>query len=191
MYAIIPPGSRLYDGVVAADVGAVGSRISRNDRERPFRWRHDREPALDRLAELAGAHVDRPEAKSLLGRGKLAGHEVLLAKPQTFMNLSGHAVGDLPGPPVYNKVNPADTPILTLALTSPTLPLPKLEDLADTRIAQKISQLPGVGLVSISGGQRPAVRIQVDTQALASRGLGMDAVRSAIAISPARRDPRA
>ena len=69
---------------------------------------------------------------------------------------------DLPNPPVYSKVNPADAPILTLALTSNTLPLPQIEDLADTRFAQKISQLSGVGLVSISGGQRPAVRIQAN-----------------------------
>ena len=72
---------------------------------------------------------------------------------------------DLPNPPVYSKVNPADAPILTLALTSKTMPLPKIEDLADTRLAQKISQLPGVGLVSISGGQRPAVRIQANPTA--------------------------
>ncbi|MFZ0050189.1 MAG: efflux RND transporter permease subunit, partial [Desulfobaccales bacterium] len=69
---------------------------------------------------------------------------------------------DLPNPPVYNKVNPADAPILTLALTSQTMPLEQVEDLADTRLAQKISQLTGVGLVSISGGQRPAVRIQAN-----------------------------
>src|SRR5512143_1046928 len=75
---------------------------------------------------------------------------------------------DLPNPPVYSKVNPADAPILTLALTSDTLPLPQIEDLADTRLAQKISQLPGVGLVSIGGGQRPAVRIHANPVALAS-----------------------
>src|SRR5205085_4354027 len=69
---------------------------------------------------------------------------------------------DLPNPPIYSKVNPADTPILTLALTSKTLPLPKIEDLADTALVQKISQLPGVGLVRISGGQKPGVRIQVN-----------------------------
>ena len=87
---------------------------------------------------------------------------------QAAINASGSFLPtDLPNPPIYNKVNPADTPIITLALTSQTLPLPKLEDLADTRIAQKISQLPGVGLVSISGGQRPAVRIQVNPKALA------------------------
>ena len=72
---------------------------------------------------------------------------------------------DLPNPPVYSKVNPADAPILTLALTSKTLPLTKVEDLADTRLAQKISQLPGVGYVSISGGQRPAVRVQANPTA--------------------------
>jgi multidrug efflux pump len=72
---------------------------------------------------------------------------------------------DLPGPPFYNKVNPADAPILTLALMSATLPLPQVEDLAETRFAQNISQLSGVGLVSISGGQRPAVRIRAKTRA--------------------------
>ncbi|MGA2404612.1 MAG: efflux RND transporter permease subunit, partial [Syntrophobacteraceae bacterium] len=88
---------------------------------------------------------------------------------------------NLPTPPVYSKVNPADAPILTLALTSETLPLPKVEDLADTRLAQKIAQLPGVGLVSISGGQRPAVRIQANPVALSAYGLSMEQLRSAIA----------
>ena len=84
---------------------------------------------------------------------------------QAAINAAGNLLpADLPAPPIYNKVNPADAPILTLALTSKTLPLPKVEDLADTRLAQKISQLPGVGLVSISGGQRPAVRIQAESE---------------------------
>ena len=87
----------------------------------------------------------------------------------------------LPNPPIYNKVNPADAPILTLALTSKTLPLNKIEDLADTMLAQKISQLPGVGLVSISGGQRPAVRIQANPTALASYGLSLEDLRTALA----------
>jgi len=100
---------------------------------------------------------------------------------QAAINASGSFLPtDLPNPPIYNKVNPADTPIITLALTSQTLSLPKLEDLADTRIAQKISQLPGVGLVSISGGQRPAVRIRVNPRALAAYGLALDDVRTAI-----------
>jgi multidrug efflux pump len=88
---------------------------------------------------------------------------------------------DLPQPPIYSKVNPADAPILTLGVTSQTMTLPKLEDLVDTRIAQKISQLPGVGLVSIGGGQRPAVRVQANAKALASLGLSMDDLRTAIA----------
>jgi multidrug efflux pump len=86
----------------------------------------------------------------------------------------------LPNPPIYSKVNPADTPILTLALTSDSLPLTKVEDLADTRLAQKISQLSGVGLVSITGGQKPAVRVQVNPTALSARGLNMEDVRNVI-----------
>ena len=88
---------------------------------------------------------------------------------------------DLPSPPVYSKVNPADAPILTLALTSKTMALPQIEDLADTRLAQKISQLSGVGLVSISGGQRPAVRIQANPTALASYNLTVEDLRATIA----------
>jgi multidrug efflux pump len=88
---------------------------------------------------------------------------------------------DLPTPPVYSKVNPADTPILSLGLTSTTLPLPTVEDLADTRLAQKIAELPGVGLVSISGGQRPAVRVQANPKALAAYGLTLEDLRIALA----------
>src|ERR1700758_1684432 len=87
---------------------------------------------------------------------------------------------DLPNPPIYSKVNPADSPILTLALTSKTLPLSQVEDLADTALAQKISQLPGVGLVSVSGGQRPAGRIQANPTALASYGLSLEDLRAAL-----------
>ncbi len=88
---------------------------------------------------------------------------------------------DLPTPPVYSKTNPADAPVLTLALTSATLPLSKVQDLADTRLAQKISQLPGVGLVSISGGQKPAVRVQANPTALAAYGLSLEDLRAAVA----------
>ncbi len=87
---------------------------------------------------------------------------------------------DLPAPPVYNKVNPADAPILTLAVTSKTIPLTKVQDLVDTRIAERIAQLPGVGLVSLGGGQRPSVRIQVNPPALAKIGLGLEDLRTAI-----------
>jgi len=87
---------------------------------------------------------------------------------------------DLPMPPIYSKVNPADAPIITLAITSKTLPLPKVQDLIDTRVAQKISQLPGVGLVSISGGQKPAIRIQANPKALAAYNLTLDDLRTTI-----------
>ncbi|MCC6610651.1 MAG: MdtB/MuxB family multidrug efflux RND transporter permease subunit [Burkholderiales bacterium] len=87
---------------------------------------------------------------------------------------------DLPAPPVYSKVNPADAPILTLGLTSETLTLPEVQNFADTRLAQKLSQVSGVGLVTLSGGQRPAVRVQVNPKALAANGLGMEDVRTAI-----------
>lgn len=87
---------------------------------------------------------------------------------------------DLPAPPVYNKVNPADAPIMTLAVTSSSLPLYRLQDMVDTRLAQKISQVPGVGLVTLAGGQRPAVRVQVNPRALAEAGLGLDDIRLAV-----------
>jgi multidrug efflux pump len=87
---------------------------------------------------------------------------------------------DLPAPPVYNKVNPADTPVLTLAVTSASLPLPQLHDLVDTRMAQKLAQINGVGLVSIAGGQRPAVRIRVSPEALAAYGLSLADVRELV-----------
>src|SRR6201989_1716393 len=101
---------------------------------------------------------------------------------QAAINAAGNLLpSDLPAPPIYAKVNPADAPILTLAVTSKTLPLPQVEDRVDTRLAQKISQLPGVGLVSISGGQRPAVRVQANLRALAAYGLNIDDLRTTIA----------
>ncbi|NUB12857.1 multidrug efflux RND transporter permease subunit, partial [Azospirillum brasilense] len=100
---------------------------------------------------------------------------------QAAINAAGNLLpSDLPAPPIYAKVNPADAPILTLALTSKTLPLTQVQDLADSRFAQKLSQLPGVGLVSLSGGHRPAVRIRANVQALAAYGLNIDDLRSTI-----------
>ncbi len=90
---------------------------------------------------------------------------------------------DLPAPPIYSKVNPADTPILTLGVTSSTLQLPAVQNLVDTRLAQKISQVSGVGLVTLSGGQRPAVRVQVNPKALTANGLNLEDVRLGIAAS--------
>ena len=94
---------------------------------------------------------------------------------------AGLLPSDLPSPPVYRKVNPGEAPIVTLAVTSATLPLPQVHDLVDTRMAQKIAQLPGVGLVSLAGGQRPALRVQVKPDVLASHGLTMEDVRKAVA----------
>jgi len=100
---------------------------------------------------------------------------------QAAVNAAGtYLPSDLPNPPIYSKTNPADAPILTLALSSDTLALPKVEEYADTRLAQKISQLPGVGLVSISGGQKPAVRVQANPAALASYGLTLADLRTAV-----------
>jgi multidrug efflux pump len=100
---------------------------------------------------------------------------------QAAINAAGtYLPRDLPNPPIYNKVNPADSPILTLGLTSDVLPLSKVEDLADTTLAQKVSQLPGVGMVSIGGGQKPAVRIQANPTALASYGLSLEDLRTAL-----------
>ena len=109
------------------------------------------------------------------------GLDVAEQEVQAAINAAGNLLpSDLPAPPIYAKVNPADAPVLTLALTSKTLPLPQVEDLADTRLAQKISQFPGVGFVSISGGQRPAVRIQADTRKLAAYGLNIDDLRTTL-----------
>ena len=100
---------------------------------------------------------------------------------QAAINAGGSLLpADLPAPPVYAKVNPADAPVLTLAITSDTLPLTEVQNIVNTRLALKISQVSGVGLVSLSGGQRPAVRIRADTRALASYGLALDSLRIAI-----------
>ncbi|WHZ13036.1 MAG: Multidrug efflux system MdtABC-TolC, inner-membrane proton/drug antiporter MdtB (RND type) [Burkholderiaceae bacterium] len=101
---------------------------------------------------------------------------------QAAINAAGNLLpSDLPMPPIYNKVNPADAPIMTLAITSATLPLPQVHDLVDTRMAQKLSQVSGVGLVTLSGGQRPAVRVQLNPKAVAALGLNLDDIRTAIA----------
>ncbi len=100
---------------------------------------------------------------------------------QAAINAAGSLLPpDLPSPPIYSKVNPADAPIMTLAVTSDSMPLPRVQDLVDTRIAQKISQLPGIGLVTLSGGQRPAVRIQANPRALGAYGLSLDDLRTVI-----------
>src|SRR5215813_6836948 len=118
-------------------------------------------PSLNQMSSTsaAGASV------ITLQFGLDLGLDIAEQEVQAAINAAGNLLpSDLPAPPIYAKVNPADAPILTLALTSKTLPLTQIQDLADTRLAQKISQAPGVGLVSISGGNRPAVRIQANTR---------------------------
>src|SRR6478735_7346159 len=101
--------------------------------------------------------------------------DVAAQQVQAAINVASNFLPqDLPNPPIYTKTNPADSPILTLALTSKAMPLPQVQDLADTRLAQKISQLSGVGMVSISGGQKPAIRVQVNPTALSSLGLTLE-----------------
>src|SRR5512143_2923029 len=99
---------------------------------------------------------------------------------QAAMNAANGVLPRMPNPPTYSKVNPADTPILTLSITSDTLPLEKVNDLADTILAQKLSEVSGVGLVTIEGNQKPAVRARVNPAALASLGLGFEDVRTAL-----------
>ena len=134
-------------------------------------------PGLDQMSSVssAGASIITLQFDLSLSLD-IAEQEV-----QAAINAGGNLLPqNLPAPPVYAKVNPADAPIITLAIASKTMPLTAVQDLADTRIAQKISQLSGVGLVSIAGGQRPAVRVQANLQALAAYGLNIDDLRTTI-----------
>ena len=137
---------------------------------------------LDRMSSTSAAGASIITLQFTLGqRLDVAEQEV-----QAAINAGGSLLpADLPAPPVYAKVNPADAPVLTLAISSETVPLTEVQNLVSTRLAQKISQVSGVGLVSLAGGQRPAVRIQADTQALASYGIGIDTLRTAIAAANA------
>jgi len=134
-------------------------------------------PGLSRMSSTSAAGVSIVTLQFGLGLAL----DVAEQQVQAAINAGGSLLpADLPAPPVYAKVNPADAPVLTLAITSDTLPLTEVQNIANTRLALKISQVSGVGLVTLSGGQRPAVRIQVDTRALASFGLTLDNVRTAI-----------
>ena len=134
-------------------------------------------PGLARMSSVSAAGASVVTLQFDLGeRLDVAEQEV-----QAAMNAADALLpADLPAPPIYAKVNPADTPVLTLAITSKTMPLTEVQRLVDTRLAQKLSQVAGVGLVRLAGGQRPAVRIQADTQALAKQGISLDTLRTAI-----------
>ncbi|MGV7209859.1 efflux RND transporter permease subunit [Oxalobacteraceae bacterium A2-2] len=132
---------------------------------------------LQRMSSTSAAGVSIITLQFNLGIGL----DVAEQQVQAAINAANSLMPtDLPAPPVYAKVNPADAPVLTLAITSDTMPLTEVQNIVNTRLALKISQVNGVGLVSLSGGQRPAVRIQADTRALASYGLGLATLKSAI-----------
>ena len=132
---------------------------------------------LDRMSSTSAAGVSIVTLQFTLGQTL----DVAEQEVQAAINAGGSLLpADLPAAPVYAKVNPADAPVLTLSVTSDTLPLTEVQNLVNTRLAMKISQVSGVGLVSLSGGQRPAVRIQADTQSLSSYGIGLDTLRSVI-----------
>ncbi|MHB8668678.1 MAG: efflux RND transporter permease subunit [Burkholderiales bacterium] len=133
---------------------------------------------LDRMSSTSAAGVSVITLQFALNLSL----DVAEQEVQAAINASGSLLpADLPAPPIYAKVNPADAPVLTLAISSDSMPLTDVQNLVNTRLAQKISQISGVGLVTLSGGQRPAVRIQANTQALASYGIGLDTLRTAIA----------
>jgi multidrug efflux pump len=134
-------------------------------------------PGLSRMSSTSAAGVSIVTLQFNLGLAL----DVAEQQVQAAINAGASLLpADLPAPPVYAKVNPADAPVLTLAVTSDTLPLTEVQNIVNTRLALKISQVTGVGLVTLSGGQRPAVRIQADIRALAQYGLGLDSVRTAI-----------
>lgn len=134
-------------------------------------------PGLRQISSSSAAGVSTITLQFVLDLGL----DVAEQQVQAALNAAARLLpSDLPAPPVYNKVNPADAPVLTLAVTSTSVPLPQVRDLVDTRMAQRLSQISGVGLVGVAGGQRPAVRISVTPQALASYGLTLQDVRNAI-----------
>jgi multidrug efflux pump len=137
---------------------------------------------LDRMSSVSSAGASIVTLQFNLGESL----DVAEQEVQAAINAGGNLLpADLPAPPIYAKVNPADAPILSLAVTSDTVPLTQVQNLVDTRLAQKISQVTGVGLVTLSGGQRPATRIQVDIRAMASFGLTLDTVRNAVSAANA------
>ena len=143
----------------------------------PLERRFGQMSGLQRMSSTSASGVSIVTLQFGLGQTL----DVAEQEVQAAINAGGSLLPtDLPAPPVYAKVNPADAPVLTLAITSDTVPLTEVQNLVNTRLALKISQVSGVGLVTLSGGQRPAVRIQADTGALASYGLGLDTLRTAI-----------
>jgi multidrug efflux pump len=135
-------------------------------------------PGLDDMSSVSSGGASVITLRFSLSMGL----DVAEQQVQAAINAAANLLPtDLPAPPTYSKVNPADTPILTLAVSSPSLPITRIHDLVESRLAQKIAQVPGVGLVSIAGGRRPAVRVQVNPTAAAAYGLGLEDIRTAVA----------
>ncbi len=135
-------------------------------------------PGLDEMSSTSSGGASVITLRFSLSMGL----DVAEQQVQAAINAASNLLPtDLPAPPTYSKVNPADAPILTLAVSSTSLPITRIHDLVESRLAQKISQVPGVGLVSIAGGRRPAVRVQVNPTAAAAYGLGLEDIRTAIA----------
>src|SRR5216683_1108490 len=156
----------------------AGPEVMTSSVTAPLERQFGQMPGLNQMSSTSSAGAS---AITLQFELKL-GLDVAEQQVQAAINAAGNLLpADLPAPPIYAKINPADAPILTLALTSKTMPLTEVEDLADTRLAQKISQLPGVGLVTISGGHRPAVRIQANNRQLTAYGLNIDDLRTTLA----------
>ena len=135
-------------------------------------------PGLDDMSSVSSGGASVITLRFSLSMGL----DVAEQQVQAAINAAANLLPtDLPAPPTYSKVNPADTPILTLAVSSPSLPITRIHDLVESRLAQKIAQVPGVGLVSIAGGRRPAVRVQVNPTAAAAYGLGLEDLRTVVA----------
>lgn len=144
----------------------------------PLEQQFGQMPGLNRMSSRSSGGVSVITLQFILSMSL----DVAEQQVQAAINAANsYLPSDLPNPPVYNKVNPADPPVMILAVTSPVMPMPRLQDMVDTRLAQKISQISGVGLVTLSGGQRPAVRVRVNPRLLASYGLSLDNVRTAVA----------
>ena len=155
----------------------AGPEVMTSSVTAPLERQFGQMPGLTQMYSISSGGASVITLRFTLGMGL----DVAEQEVQAAINAASNLLPtDLPNPPVYNKVNPADAPIMTLALTSKTLPLIKVQDAADTRLAPKLSQIPGVGLVSLSGGMKPAVRIRVNPIALASRGLSTEDLRAAI-----------
>src|SRR4051794_25168779 len=164
--------------VVATNLPGASAETMASAVTTPLERQFGQMPSLTQMTSVSSFASSQITLQFSLDRNIDAAEQDVQAAINTAMNLLPPT---LPAPPTYSKSNPADTPVITLAVSSDTLPLPTVDDYADSVLAQKISQVSGVGLVTIGGGQKPAVRVQVDPVALAGTGLTLEGVRTALA----------